>query len=51
MGVDRIQAITDGIRGEVGKVVVGQDEVIDLLLTALLCGGHVLIEGVGRRRR
>ncbi|MGO1074854.1 AAA family ATPase [Inquilinus sp. CA228] len=46
MDFSRIQAITDGIRGEVGKVVVGQDEVIDLLLTALLCGGHVLIEGV-----
>lgn len=28
------------------KAVVGQDEVIDLLLTALLVGGHVLLEGV-----
>ncbi len=46
MDFSRIRAITDGIRGEVGKVVVGQDEVIDLLLTGLLCGGHVLIEGV-----
>jgi len=30
----------------VRKAVVGQDEVIDLLLTALLVGGHVLLEGV-----
>ena len=28
------------------KAVVGQDEVIDLLLTSLLVGGHVLLEGV-----
>ena len=28
------------------KAVVGQDEVIDLLLTGLLVGGHVLLEGV-----
>jgi MoxR-like ATPase len=46
MEFSHIRAMTDGIRGEVGKVVIGQDEVIDLLLTGLLCGGHVLIEGV-----
>ena len=38
--------IADGIRGEVRKAVVGQDEVIELLLTSLLVGGHVLLEGV-----
>jgi MoxR-like ATPase len=41
-----IRAITDGIREQVRKVVVGQDEVVDLMLTSLLCGGHVLVEGV-----
>jgi MoxR-like ATPase len=46
MRTDYIRSITDGIRAEVRKVVVGQDEVIDLLLTSLLCGGHVLLEGV-----
>jgi len=34
------------VRSEVRKAVVGQDEVIDLMLTSLLVGGHVLLEGV-----
>ena len=34
------------IREEMGRVVVGQREAADLLLTALLADGHVLIEGV-----
>jgi len=34
------------IRGEISKAVVGQERVIDLVLTALLAGGHVLVEGV-----
>lgn len=34
------------IKSEIGKVVVGQDEMIDLLITAILADGHVLIEGV-----
>ncbi|MBO0948907.1 AAA family ATPase [Fibrella forsythiae] len=36
----------DAIRTEVGKVIVGQHQTIDLLLAALLADGHVLIEGV-----
>ena len=36
----------DAIRAEVGNVIVGQQQTIDLLLTALLADGHVLIEGV-----
>ncbi|MFV1993927.1 MAG: AAA family ATPase [Verrucomicrobiales bacterium] len=35
----------DEIRSQIGRVVVGQDRLIDELLMALLCGGHVLIEG------
>ena len=34
------------VRGEVAKVVVGQDAAVSGLLVALLCGGHVLLEGV-----
>jgi len=34
------------IRTEIAKVVVGQEQVVDRILIALLCGGHVLIEGV-----
>ncbi|GAB4000949.1 MoxR family ATPase [Spirosoma daeguense] len=41
-----IKSAIDAIRAEVGKVIVGQHQVVDLLLTALLADGHVLIEGV-----
>ena len=34
------------IKKEVSKVVVGQEKMIDGLLIALLCEGHILIEGV-----
>ena len=34
------------VRAEVAKVVVGQDAAVSGLLVALLCGGHVLMEGV-----
>src|SRR5437588_7669325 len=33
-------------RREIGKVIVGQDEVIEQLLVTLFAGGHVLIEGI-----
>src|SRR5437588_5332400 len=46
MDVQGIRAITDGVRGEVRKAIVGQDEVVELMLTSLLVGGHVLLEGV-----
>jgi MoxR-like ATPase len=36
----------DAIRSEVGRVVVGQHYLIDRLIIALLCDGHILIEGV-----
>ena len=34
------------VRGEVAKAVVGQDPAVTGLVIALLCGGHVLLEGV-----
>ena len=46
MELQRVAAIADCIRKEVGKAIVGQDEVIELMLTGLLCGGHILLEGV-----
>ena len=39
---DTFQAVRD----EVGKVMVGQQRVVDSTLTALFCGGNVLLEGV-----
>ena len=47
----RATEITDGIINEVEKVIVGKHSEIILLMTALLSGGHVLIEdvpGVGK---
>ncbi|CAN5649239.1 MoxR family ATPase [soil metagenome] len=34
------------IRTEIGKVIVGQHRMLDLLIIGLLCDGHILIEGV-----
>lgn len=34
------------IRAEIAKVIVGQKQVIDLLMIGLLCDGHLLLEGV-----
>lgn len=46
-----IQTFAQQVRENVAKVIVGKREVIDLLLVALLCEGHVLLEdvpGVGK---
>jgi MoxR-like ATPase len=34
------------LRSEIGKIIVGQDNMIKLIMAALLADGHVLIEGV-----
>ncbi|MES2730964.1 MAG: MoxR family ATPase [Bacteroidota bacterium] len=39
------QAVTQ-IKEEIGKVIVGQSQMVELLIAALLADGHVLIEGV-----
>jgi MoxR-like ATPase len=38
--------VLDDVRAEIGKVIVGQDLVIERLLIGLLSNGHVLLEGV-----
>lgn len=45
MHVNEVKALAERIREEIGKAVIGQDEAVDLLLTALFAGGHVLLEG------
>jgi len=40
------RAALAGVRAEVAKAVVGQDSVVTGLLIALICEGHVLLEGV-----
>lgn len=34
------------VHSEISKVIVGQDKIIEKMLIALICNGHVLIEGV-----
>lgn len=41
-----VQAISYQIRQAIGNIIVGQHEMVELLLVALLADGHVLIEGV-----
>ncbi|HWC01110.1 MAG TPA: MoxR family ATPase [Bryobacteraceae bacterium] len=36
----------NAVRSEIGKVIVGQDDVVEGVLICLLAGGHVLLEGV-----
>lgn len=44
--VERLREARDRVKHEVGKVVVGQEEIIDSLLIGLLCRGHILLFGV-----
>ncbi len=41
-----MRELSQQLRQEVGKVVVGQEEAVEALLAALCVGGHVLLEGV-----
>ncbi len=43
---ERVRARMAALKEAIGTVIVGQDEVVELLLTALLCKGHCLIVGV-----
>jgi MoxR-like ATPase len=49
--IARLKETAERFRANVGKVIVGKQEAIDLIFVALLCEGHVLIEdvpGVGK---
>ncbi len=46
IGAEEARARLAAVRSEVAKAVVGQDAAVSGLLVALLCGGHVLLEGV-----
>ncbi len=41
-----IREVADRVKASIGKVIVGKDEVIDLVLVALLSEGHILVEDV-----
>ena len=46
MDVEPLTALKARVAAEVGKVVVGQHEAIELMLVALMADGHILLEGV-----
>ncbi len=49
--MEQVKAFADSVRSTVGNVIVGNDDAVELLVIALLCEGHVLLEdvpGVGK---
>ncbi len=44
--VERQSAFLHDLRGEIGKVMVGQETLVNRVLIALLADGHILLEGV-----
>jgi len=41
-----LKQATEALKQEISKVIVGQEDMIDLLMTAILANGHVLLQGV-----
>jgi len=46
MDLEAIARLTDGLKEQIRKTVVGQDGALDLLLVSLLSEGHIILEGV-----
>lgn len=44
--MSELQHAVELLKAEIGKVIVGQDQMIELLLAGILADGHILIEGV-----
>ena len=44
--IDRLRTLAAGIRGELAKVIIGQDDVIEKLLICVFARGHALLMGV-----
>ncbi len=46
MNISQVKEVAEGIRDNIGKVIVGKSDIIDLVLVSVLCSGHVLLEDV-----
>ncbi len=46
MNVTDMKKLADNIRTNISKVIIGKEDVIDLVMVALFCQGHVLLEDV-----
>ena len=44
--MNEIKNLISQIKAEAAKRIIGQEQVLDGILTALVCGGHILLEGV-----
>lgn len=44
--VEKLHQKKSELFGEIGKIIIGQQKIIDQIFTALLCRGHILLEGV-----
>ena len=44
--IEKFREVYNSLRKEIGKVIVGQDAIVDGTLNALFANGHVLLEGV-----
>ena len=45
-GIGEVRRAIERVRGEIHRAIVGQDEVVDQAILAILCGGHAIVEGV-----
>lgn len=46
MPFEAIKQLAEQVKANIGRVIVGKEEVIDLLLIGLITSGHVLLEDV-----
>ena len=43
---ESLRGVLSHLKAEIGKIIVGQDEIVDLTLVGLFANGHILLEGV-----
>ncbi|MCX7921195.1 MAG: MoxR family ATPase [Clostridia bacterium] len=51
MELGQIKSLSERIKNNIAKVIVGKDDIVDLMLVSLFCSGHVLLEdypGMGK---
>lgn len=44
--LSKVKNTVSSVKTELSKIIIGQTEMMDLMLAALFCNGHVLLEGV-----
>ncbi len=46
LDVTPLTTVVENVKRELGKIIIGQENMIELMITAMFSGGHVLLEGV-----